>query len=183
MIIKPETVYIDGDVKIDDKAVIMPFCVIKGSTEIGEDTVVCSFSHIEDSKIGKSCKVGPYARLRSNAVVGDNCRIGNFVEIKNSLLESGVKAAHLAYIGDAQIGSGSNIGCGVIFCNYDGVKKHKTVVGENCFIGSNVNLIAPVSIGGNSFIAAGTTVCQSLPERSFVKGNRELRISRNKKIP
>ncbi len=108
--------------------------------------------------------------------------MGNFVEVKNSLLGRGVKAAHLTYIGDAEIGSGSNVGCGVIFCNYDGKKKHRSVIGERCFIGSNVNLIAPLSVGSGSFVAAGTTVDRSVPENSFVRGNRDLKIVRNVRV-
>lgn len=182
MIIKPETVYISPEAEISPSATIMPYCVITGNTKIGENTVVCSFSRIDSSEIGRNCSIGPYARLRENCVISDYCRVGNFVEVKNSLLGRGVKAAHLTYIGDAEIGSGSNVGCGVIFCNYDGKKKHRSVIGERCFIGSNVNLIAPLSVGSGSFVAAGTTVDRSVPENSFVRGNRDLKIVRNVQV-
>ncbi len=179
MIIKPETVYIGEKVKIHPSATVMPYCVILGETRIGADTVICSFSHIDQSTIGENCTIGPYARLRCGCVIGDGCRIGNFVEIKNSRLGNRVKTAHLAYIGDATLGNDCNVGCGAIFCNYDGSKKHESVVGDRCFIGSNVNLIAPIKLGDDCFVSAGTTLSDSLPPNTFAKSTREIRTSFN----
>lgn len=144
------TVYIDAQVKIGKGAVIHPMTVIEGTAEIGENT-----------------SVGPYALVR-NSVIGKGCRIGSFVEIKNSVVGDGVKCAHLAYIGDADVGGGTNVGCGVVFCNYDGKNKHRTNVDENCFIGANSNLIAPISVHKGAFIAAGSTVTDDVPEGAFV---------------
>lgn len=127
-------------------------------------------SYIEDSLIGKNCNIGPYSRMRNNCNIGNNCRIGNFVELKNSQLGNSVKVAHLAYIGDAIIGDNTNIGCGVVFANYDGVNKNISVIGKNCFIGSNVNIIAPIKIADDSFVCAGTTITSSTKEGDFVIG-------------
>ncbi len=156
-IIDPSNTYIGYDVEIDSDVVIFPNTIISGKSKVGKGSIIKS-SYIYDSIIGENVEVGPYAHLRNNAVVGDGCRIGNFVEVKKSTLSSGVKAAHLTYLGDATIGKNTNIGCGTITVNYDGVNKYQTVIGENAFIGSNVNLIAPVEIGNNALIAAGSTV-------------------------
>lgn len=127
-------------------------------------------SRLTDCVVGDNCTVGPYAHFRNGAVVGDDCRIGNFVEIKNSRLGQRVKAAHLAYIGDADVGEGTNVGCGVIFVNYDGKAKHRTEVGNNCFIGCNSNLVAPLKLGNGCFVACGTTVNRDVPDGAFVIG-------------
>lgn len=140
-----------------------------------EDAFVGAGSEIEKSvlrgaRVGKNCTVGPFAHLRKGANVGDNCRVGDFVEIKNSVVGAGTKVSHLAYVGDADVGENCNIGCGVVFCNYDGKNKHRTRVGNNCFIGSNVNLIAPVEIADGAFVAAGTTVTEGAGKGDFVIG-------------
>lgn len=183
---------IDKSVIIGKNVVIEPFCVIRGSTvlrdgctvgsfsvvvdsEIGENSIVLA-SRVTDSKVGQNCNVGPNAHLRNGAVVGDGCRVGNYVEIKKSTLGQGTKASHLAYIGDAEIGSNCNIGCGVIFCNYDGRRKHRTVVGDNVFIGSNCNLVAPLTIAGGTFVACGTTVTKNTGENDFVIGRARAEI-------
>ncbi len=134
---------------------------------IGENCVV-NASFIESSVVGNGVSIGPYAHLRLGCNIGDNCRIGNFVEIKNSTLGAGTKVSHLAYVGDAQVGEGCNIGCGVIFANYNGRTKNKTIVGNNVFIGSNSNIIAPVTIGDNVYICAGSTITQDIPSGAFV---------------
>lgn len=149
-------------------AVIMPFCTICGSF-VGGGTVVFS-STLSGAHVGENCTVGPYACLRGGAQVGDGCRIGDFVEVKASVLGKGVKAAHLAYIGDALVGDNVNVGCGVVFCNFNGKTKSKTVVGDGAFIGANCNLIAPVTIGKGSYIAAGTTVVRDLDGGDFCIG-------------
>ncbi len=154
--------------KIGKGSVIEHFNQISNSV-VGEDCVVNS-SVIESSNIGNGVSVGPFARIRPNSVVGDNCRIGNFVELKNCTIGEGTKVSHLAYVGDVVIGKKCNIGCGVIFANYDGRKKSKTVVGNNVFVGSNTNIIAPVTIGDNVYICAGSTITHDIPSGSFVIG-------------
>ena len=136
---------------------------------IGENTKV-DFSYIEDSVIGSDCIIGPFARIRPNSRIGNNVKIGNFVEIKNSVIGSGTKISHLAYVGDAEVGENCNIGCGVIFANYNGRNKNKIKIGNNCFIGSNCNLIAPLCIADNSYICAGTTVTKDTNAYDFVIG-------------
>ena len=125
-------------------------------------------SVIENSVVRNGSTVGPFSYLRQNSFVGKNCRIGDFVEVKNSCLDDGVKASHHAYVGDAYVGKNTNIGCGTVFANFNGKIKQKTFVGENVFIGANVNLVAPVSVGKNSFIGAGTTVRENLDENTFL---------------
>ncbi|MBQ7351694.1 MAG: hypothetical protein IJW59_02360 [Clostridia bacterium] len=127
-------------------------------------------SYLEDCLIGKCCSVGPYSRIRNNSNIGDDCRIGNFVEIKNSQLGNGVKVAHLSYIGDAIVGDKTNIGCGVVFANYNGISKNISVVGKNCFLGSNVNIIAPVNIAEDTFVCAGSTITKDTKCGDFVIG-------------
>lgn len=177
------TTFIDDTVKIQRGVKILPFCRIEGSSEIKGDAVIAGsyirdsivdgasveYSHIIDSHVHARASVGPFARLRS-ATICEGCRIGDFVEIKASKLAEGVKASHLSYVGNADVGEHTNVGCGSVFCNYDGVNKHKTTVGANCFLGANTNLIAPVVIGDNSFIAAGTTVTRDVEEESFTIG-------------
>jgi bifunctional UDP-N-acetylglucosamine pyrophosphorylase/glucosamine-1-phosphate N-acetyltransferase len=161
-IVDPQNTYIGEDVVIGADSIIFPGSVIYGVSEIGTDSEIRS-SYIMDSKVGNNVTVGPFAHLRGKAVVGDDCRIGNFVEIKKSTLANEVKAAHLAYVGDAEVGTNVNIGCGVITVNYDGVNKHKTIIHDNAFVGSNVNLIAPVTIGANALLAAGSTIHDDVP--------------------
>lgn len=160
--------YIADGAHVCRGARIMPFCHITAA-HVGEGTTVFS-STLVRAHVGKNCNVGPYAYLRGGAVVGDDCRIGDFVEIKSSTLGNGTKAAHLAYIGDAEIGERVNIGCGAVFANYDGKKKHKTIVGDGCFIGCNCNIVAPLSIKSGAFIAAGTTLTKDLQENDFCIG-------------
>ena len=183
---------LEESVKVGKNVVIEPFAVVKGNSVLGDGCVIGSFSYIENStvgantvvkssritnsSVGSNCTVGPNAHLRDNAAVGDDCRVGNFVEIKNSVLHNGVKAAHLSYVGDAEVGARTNIGCGVVFVNFDGQKKHRTTVGEDCFIGCNANLVAPVTLGRNCFVACGTTVDKSMPDGAFSIGRSYLTI-------
>ena len=159
---------IEGECVIGDGAVIYPGNFLK-DTVVGSGTTVDS-SRIESATVGDGVSIGPYARLRPGAQVMDGAHIGNFVEVKNATVGRGTKVGHLAYVGDADIGDGCNIGCGAIFVNYDGRAKHRTTVGDNAFIGSNCNIIAPVRIGKNSYIAAGTTVTEEVSEGDFVIG-------------
>ena len=149
-------------------AVIRSFSTLVGS-EVAEGAEVIE-SRVYDSVIGKGAKIGPFAYIRMGSAIGEKCRIGDFVEVKASLVADGAKAAHLTYIGDAEIGVKTNIGCGAVFANYDGKNKHKTKVGNEAFIGANVNLVAPVSVGDGAFIAAGTTVTKNVSDGAFVIG-------------
>ena len=179
-------VSIDDDVKIGKGTVIGCGVVLLGQTEIGEnceilgecnlkntkigDNVKIKSSYIIDSEVGNKTTVGPYAHIRQNSKIGEGCRIGNFVEIKNSILGNNTKSAHLTYIGDAEIGNNVNLGCGVVFANYDGKKKYHTIVGNNVFIGCNCNLVAPLIVNDNCYIACGTTVTKNLDKDSFCIG-------------
>lgn len=169
---------IEGDTVIGDNVTIMPNCFIKNCI-IGNNCVIDS-SHCENSTIGNDCSVGPFARLRPNSVIKDGAKIGNFVEIKNSVIGKGSKVSHLAYVGDAEIGNECNIGCGAIFVNYNGKIKQKTIVGDNCFIGSNCNIIAPVTIENDSYVCAGTTVTDNVSSDDFVIGRVRPETKRNR---
>ena len=176
--------HIDKNVTFGNNVTIYPGNIITGNTHIGDNVVLkanniihnCQIyenciieqSNLCDSNIGKNCQIGPFARLRPNSIIENDCKIGNFVEVKNSIIDSGTKASHLAYIGDADIGKNCNIGCGVIFANYNGKTKNKIKVGDNCFIGSNSNLIAPLLIANNTYICAGTTLTVDTKEYDFV---------------
>ena len=175
---------IDDSVKISDSAVIEPFSVIKGNTIIGDNSYVGSFCHIEnsvlknnvrvensfiiDSIIEDYAEIGPYSKITKNTTVGKNCVIGNYVEIKNSIIGENTKSKHHTYIGDATIGKNCNIGCGVIFANYNGVRKYRSNVGDNVFIGSNSVIISPCTIGDKCYICAGTNLTKDIESNSFV---------------
>ncbi len=182
--IDSDSVYIDDSVNICAGSLIYPNVVIEGNTSIGENVIIdvgCvirnskinknvslkSYSHLEEVIVHENCSVGPFARLRPGSELSKEVKVGNFVEIKKTLLKDGAKVSHLSYVGDAEIGEGTNIGCGFITCNYDGVKKHKTIIGSNCFVGSDTQVVAPVEIGNDSFVASGSTINQSMPEGSF----------------
>ncbi|TDM21048.1 bifunctional UDP-N-acetylglucosamine diphosphorylase/glucosamine-1-phosphate N-acetyltransferase GlmU [Macrococcoides canis] len=185
-IIDPLTTYIESDVVIGSDTVIEPNVMLKGDTQIGNDVIITSGSTIADSKIadgvtvkhsviaesevGEHTTIGPFAQLRPGSILGTDVKIGNFVEIKKAKLDDEAKVSHLSYIGDAEIGARTNIGCGAITVNYDGKNKFKTIVGKDAFIGCNSNLIAPVTIGDASFIAAGSTITDDVPEKSLALG-------------
>lgn len=158
--------YILGNTIIGDNCTIMPFNIIR-DCKIGNDVKI-SFSQLEESEVKDKVTIGPFAHLRPNSKIEPSCKIGNFVEIKNATLGTGTKASHLAYIGDAEVGNNCNIGCGSIFVNYNGTQKQKIKVGNNCFIGSNANLIAPVNVADNSYICAGSTLTINTSENDFV---------------
>ena len=155
-------VILEGEIKLGDDVKIEAYSVLK-NTSIEAGTVVRSFSHIEGAHVGKCCIVGPYARVRPNTRIGDNNRIGNFVEIKQTTTGNDSKVNHLSYMGDSEIGSKVNIGAGTITCNYDGADKHRTVIGDNVFIGSDTQIIAPIEIGSNATIGAGSTITHDVP--------------------
>lgn len=173
-----ENCRIEGECVLKDGVTIMPMCYIK-DTVIGENTVVTS-SNCEKATVGRACSVGPFARLRPNANISDGAKIGNFVEIKNANIGEGTKVSHLAYVGDADIGKNCNIGCGAIFVNYNGKRKNRTIVGDNCFIGSNCNIIAPVKIDSKSYVCAGTTVTDDVKTDDFVIGRVRQEIKENR---
>lgn len=178
--IDAQHVYIDDEVVIGEGTLIYPNVTIVGKTTIGKnvkilpnsylvnaiigDEVEIDSSKIADSEVMKGSTVGPYAHLRANTVVHCHCRIGNFVEFKNTVFGEGSKCAHLTYLGDSIVGKNVNIGCGVVTCNYDGKHKHKTIIHDNVFVGSNVNLVAPVTIGSNVILAAGSTITKDVEE-------------------
>ena len=145
---------------------------------IGDNTYITD-SYIEDGLIGKDCVIGPFSRIRPKCNIGDGCKIGNFVELKNTEFGKNVKASHLAYIGDAIIGDNTNIGCGVVFANYNGVSKNISVVGKNCFLGSNVNIVAPIKIKDDTFVCAGTTITEDTEIGDFVIGRPKTIIKSN----
>ncbi len=169
LIIDPATTYIDWNVKIGSNVIIEPGVVIKDSV-IENDVAILAYSYLEGAKVCSGAQIGPFARLRTGADIGSNCKIGNFVEVKKAVMHPGSKASHLTYIGDAEIGERTNIGCGFITCNYDGANKHKTTIGKDCFIGSDCQAIAPVTLGDESFVAAGTTITNNLDDGDFAVG-------------
>jgi bifunctional UDP-N-acetylglucosamine pyrophosphorylase/glucosamine-1-phosphate N-acetyltransferase len=183
-LIAPETVFLSADTKFGRDVVVEPFVVFGPGVTVDDNAVIHSFCHFAQAHIGKGASIGPYARLRPGAELGANVHIGNFVEIKASVIEEGAKANHLAYIGDARLGAGSNFGAGAIVCNYDGVAKHHTDIGKSAFIGSNVALISPVKIGDGAYVATGSVITQDVPadglaiarERQVVKENRASRL-------
>jgi bifunctional UDP-N-acetylglucosamine pyrophosphorylase/glucosamine-1-phosphate N-acetyltransferase len=175
-------VLIEGHVRIARGAAIEANCVLKDCT-IGEGAIVRAFSHIEGATVGPDCQIGPYARLRPGAELSAKAKVGNFVEVKNSHFGEGAKANHLAYVGDAEIGAGSNIGAGTITCNYDGVNKHRTELGENVFIGSNSTLVAPLIVEDNGFVAAGSTVTSPVGQSELAVGRAKQRNIKGWKRP
>jgi len=163
-LIDPDATYLDWEVQIGRDTVVEPGCVIQGPTRIGERCTIKAHTVIESSEVGDAVVIGPSAHLRPGCRLGEGVRIGNFVEVKNSNLSAGVKADHLSYIGDADVGAGASFGCGSIVVNYDGIEKHRTRVEARAFIGCNANLIAPVTVEHNAFVAAGSTVTESVPK-------------------
>jgi len=184
---RPETVSIDTKVRVGMDTVIEPFVRLLGDTEIGEDcrigagsivessvlapgVVIKPYSLVSDSRIETKAQIGPFARLRMNAHIGVDARIGNFVEVKKSRLGAGAKSQHLAYLGDAEIGDKVNVGAGTITCNFDGERKHETRIGSGAFIGSNATLVAPIEIGKESYVGAGSVITDAVPEQALALG-------------
>lgn len=181
-----DNVYIDEDVRIGEGTVIGPCVRLEGSTVIGKnckieqnsrianatigDDVSIDNSVILDSSVGSNTSVGPFAYIRPGSTIGEACKVGDFVEVKNASMGNGSKSAHLTYIGDADIGENVNLGCGVVFVNYDGKNKHRSTVGDGCFIGCNVNLVSPVDVGAGAYIAAGSTVTKDIPKDALSVG-------------
>ena len=165
--IGPETVFFSEDTKIGKNVVINPYVVIGKKVKIGNNVTINSFSHLEDCKINNKVEVGPYARLRPGTVLKEGSKIGNFVEVKKSIIGKKSKVNHLSYIGDSELGKDVNIGAGTITCNYDGIKKSKTKIKNNVFIGSNTSLIAPLIINEDSIIGAGSVITKNVKKKSL----------------
>ena len=165
--IGPETIFFSNDTKIGKNVIIEPYVVIGSRVKIGNNVVIKSFSHIESCKIENKVEIGPYARIRPNTILKEGSKIGNFVEVKKSIVGKKSKVNHLSYIGDSEIGRSVNIGAGTITCNYDGIKKHKTKIRDNVFIGSNSSLVAPVTIGEKSIVGAGSVITKSVKKKSL----------------
>ena len=163
----PETIYFSKDTKIGKNVTIEPFVVFGAKVKIGNNVIIKSFSHIENCKIENKVEIGPYARVRPGTVLKDGSKIGNFVEIKKSTLGKKSKVNHLTYIGDSVIGKSVNVGAGTITCNYDGVKKNKTKIKDNVFIGSNSSLVAPLTLEEGSVIGAGSVITKNVSKRSL----------------
>lgn len=182
-IMDPASTFIESSVKIGRDTIIYPYTWLEGSTEIGEDCEIGPNARFTNVKVGNDnhlqfiyahdCEVknhvtaGPYVHLRPDTVISDHVKIGNYVEVKNSNVGAGTKLPHLTYIGDSDIGSGVNMGCGCITVNYDGKKKHRTIIGDNAFVGCNTNLVAPVTVQANTYIGAGSTITKEVPENAL----------------
>ncbi len=179
-IIDVGSTWIEKYVTVGRDTTLFPGCYLRGRTEIGESCIIGPHAHIfdsvirdcveinhstvKDSKVDSETHVGPYAYLRPGSDLGKNVKIGDFVEVKNARIDDGAKVSHLSYIGDGHVGKQVNIGCGVVFVNYDGEKKYRTEVGDNAFVGCNTNLVAPVKVGANAYVAAGSTITRDVPE-------------------
>lgn len=184
-----KTAYVEESVTIGRGTVVGPGVILSGNTVIGRDCHIQQNTRIVDSvlgdlvsvessvilesRIGNRSKIGPFAYLRPNSRIGEDAKVGDFVEVKNSTLGNGSKASHLTYIGDSDVGDGVNLGCGVVFVNYDGVQKHRSIVENGAFIGCNANIISPVTIGESSYIAAGTTVTENVPKGALCIGREK----------
>ena len=165
--IGPETIFFSRDTKIGKNVTIDPYVVFGKKVKIGDNVKINSFSHLENCKIENKVEIGPYARIRPGSVLKSGSKIGNFVEIKKSTVGKNSKINHLTYIGDTNIGKSVNVGAGTITCNYDGIKKSKTKIKNNVFIGSNSSLVAPITINENSIIGAGSVITKNVKKKSL----------------
>lgn len=176
VLLDPSSVYLSWDTKIGVDTVIEPHVFFGPNVNIDGHVHIKAFCHIEDANIETGSVIGPFARIRPGTQIKKNVKIGNFVEIKNATMHEGSKASHLGYIGDATVGAHTNFACGAITANYDGFAKHHTTIGENVMVGSNVNLVAPVTIGDGAFIAAGSTISKDIPADALAKERSEQEI-------
>jgi len=165
--IGPETIFFSEDTKIGINVIINPYVVIGKKVKLGNNVTINSFSHLENCKIENKVNVGPYARIRPGTTLKEGSKIGNFVEVKKSIIGKKSKVNHLSYIGDSEIGKNVNIGAGTITCNYNGIKKSKTKIKNNVFIGSNSSLVAPVTINDNSIVGAGSVITKNVKKKSL----------------
>ena len=165
--IAPDTIYFSKDTKIGKNVTIEPYVVIGSKVKIGNNVIIKSFSHLESCKIESKVEIGPYARIRPGTILKEGSKVGNFVEIKKSIVGKKSKVNHLTYIGDTMIGKSVNIGAGTITCNYDGIKKSKTKIKDNVFVGSNSSLVAPLILEENSIVGAGSVITKSVSRKSL----------------
>ena len=180
--IAPETVFFSNDTKIGKNVVIEPYVVISKNVKIGNNVNIFSFSHLEGVKVHNNVDVGPYARIRPGTIINSGSKIGNFVEVKKSIIGKKSKVNHLSYIGDTKVGKQVNIGAGTITCNYDGVKKNKTIIKDKVFIGSNSSLVAPVIVQENSIVGAGSVITKNVLKNSLaLERNEQVEIKNYKK--
>ena len=163
----PETIYFSKDTKIGKNVIIEPYVIFGLKVKIGNNVTIKSFSHLENCKIENKVDIGPYARIRPGSILKEGSKIGNFVEVKKSVIGKKSKVSHLSYIGDTQIGKSVNVGAGTITCNYDGIKKSKTKIKDNVFIGSNSSLVAPLTIEADSVIGAGSVITRKVRKKSL----------------
>ena len=163
----PETVFFSTDTQIGKNVIIEPYVVFGKKVKVGNNVIIKSFSHLESCKIENKVEIGPFARIRPQTILKEGSKVGNFVEIKKSILGKKSKVNHLSYIGDSYIGKTVNIGAGTITCNYDGIKKSKTIIKDNVFVGSNSSLVAPVSLAENSVIGAGSVITKNVKKKSL----------------
>ena len=163
----PETIYFSKDTRIGKNVVIEPYVVFGSKVKIGNNVTIKSFSHLENCRVENKVDIGPYARIRPGVILKEGSKVGNFVEIKKSVIGKKSKVSHLSYIGDSNIGSSVNVGAGTITCNYDGIKKSKTKIKDNVFIGSNSSLVAPLIIGKSSIVGAGSVITENVKKKSL----------------
>lgn len=180
--IAPETVFLSWDTKIGQDALIEPNVVFGLGVTVESGAIIHAFSHLEGAHVSSGATVGPYARLRPGANLGANSKVGNFCEVKKAEIGEGAKVNHLTYIGDAFVGAGSNIGAGTITCNYDGVNKHITRIGENSFIGSNSSLVAPVSVGNGAYVASGSVITADVPDDALAFGRAQQTVKEGRAV-
>tara|TARA_B100000941_G_C28470878_1_gene536340 strand:+ start:73 stop:720 length:648 start_codon:yes stop_codon:yes gene_type:complete len=181
-LIAPETIFLSEDTKFGKNITVEPYVVFGPRVKIGDNSYIKSFSHIEGTKTEKNVIIGPYARLRVGTILKSNTKIGNFVETKKSSINKNSKINHLSYIGDSQIGKNTNIGAGTITCNYDGLKKSKTLISDNVFVGSNTSLVAPIKLGKESVIGAGSVITKNVKKKSLaLTRSQQVEINNYKK--
>ena len=166
-LIAPETIFLSKDTSFGENVTVEPYVVFGPKVKIGDNSYIKSFSHLEGTTIEKNVVIGPYARLREGTILKENTKIGNFVETKKSKIDKNSKVNHLSYIGDASIGKNSNIGAGTITCNYDGIKKSKTNISDNVFIGSNSSLVAPIRIDKGGVVGAGSVITKNVKKKTL----------------
>ena len=176
-----ETVYLSKDTKFGKNVTIEPYVVIGLNVVIGNNVIIKSFSHIEKAIIKNNIEIGPFARIRPESTIDDNSKIGNFVEVKKSYIGKNSKINHLSYVGDTKIGKKVNLGAGTITCNYDGKRKSKTIIEDNVFVGSNTSLVAPIKIGSNSIIGAGSAITKNVGSNKLALTRANQKIFKNRK--